>query len=74
MAQVVPTKGSTGMFAARRVVEFMEECGDRHADVIVKTDQEQAIKFLVKDIMQQWTGAKTIVEMSPVGSSKSNGV
>ena len=74
MSQVVPTKGSTGAFAARCVVEFMDECGDRHADVILKTDQEPAIKFLVKDVMQQRTGAKTIVEMSPKASSGSNGV
>ena len=37
-AIVVPSKGSTGMYAANAVVEMMHECGDRDRDVIVKTD------------------------------------
>ena len=53
MAQVVPTKGITRNFAARRVVELIEECGDRYVDVIVKTDQEPALRHLVQDVMLQ---------------------
>ena len=37
---VVPTKGSTGEFAARKVIELVNECGGRDADVIIKTDPE----------------------------------
>ena len=44
---VVPSKGSKGMYAARMVLELISECGDKDRDVIVKTDQEPAIKFLV---------------------------
>ena len=29
--------------------ELIHECGDKDRDIIVKTDQELAIQFLVKD-------------------------
>ena len=74
MASMVPTKGATGAFAARRVIELMDECGDHSTTVIVKSDQEPAIKFLVKDIVQQRTSARTLVEESPKYSSASNGI
>ena len=77
MATVLPDKGSTGKFAADKVMEFMAECGCQSGDVIVKTDQEAAIKYLVKDIVLERgdeKGCRTIVEESPVGSSGSNGV
>ena len=73
MASVVPTKGATGMFAARRVIELVNECGNRDANVIVRTDQEPAIKFLVGDVLKLRTGAKTMVEEAPKRSSGSNG-
>ena len=72
LASVVPTKGATGMFAARRVVELMNECGNRDTHVIVRTDQEPAIKFLVADVLKLRTGAKTMVEEAPKKSSGSN--
>ena len=71
---VVPKKGSTGSFAARRAIELIDECGNGDADIILKSDQEPAIKFLVDDIMKKRTGAKTILEESPKKSSGSNGV
>ena len=74
MTAVVPTKGSTGEFAAKKVIEWINECGDRDADIIVKTDQEPSIKDLVSDVSKNRTGAKTLVEESPKRSSGSNGV
>ena len=73
-AVVVPAKGSTGRYAARMVLDFIQECGDKDRDVIVKSDQEPAIKALVNDICMARTGAKTIMENSPVGSKGSNGI
>ena len=52
----------------------MDECGNRDVDIIVKTNQEPAIRYLVDDIMKNRTGAKTIVEESPKKSSGSNGI
>ena len=49
-AVVVPNKGSTGGFAAKMVLDLINECGDKDRDVILKTDQEPAIKFLVDDV------------------------
>ena len=77
MGTVVPAKGSSGRFAAEKIVEFMEECGDGGMDVIIKSDQEASIQSLVKEVVEVRgdTGARrTIIEQSPVGSSGSNGV
>ena len=74
MASVVPTKGAAGAFAARKAIELINECGDRELDVIVRTDQEPAAKFLVGDILRHRTNAKTMVEESPKRSSGSSGI
>ena len=73
-AVVVPSKGSTGNYAARMVLELMNECGDKDREVIVKSDQEPAIRFLIDDVCTNRTGAKTIKEVSPKYSKGSNGV
>ena len=70
-AVVVLSKGSTGMYAARKVMELISECGDKDRDVIVKTDQEPAIKFLVVDVCMARTGARTIRELVPKNSKGS---
>ena len=67
MAAVVPTKkkdGGTGAFAARKAIELINECGDRELNVIVKSDQEPAINFLMSDISRMRTSGKTLVEES----------
>ena len=71
---VVPSKGSAGMYAARMVLELISECGDKDRDVIMKTDQEPAMKFLVDYVCMARTGAWTIQELVPKNSKGSNGV
>ena len=56
-----------------KVVDYMAELGDSKARVIVKTDQEPAIKTLVKDLVEAREEGRTVVEESPVRSSGSNG-
>jgi hypothetical protein len=73
-AVAVPSKGSTGNFATRMVLDLIKECGDERRDIIVKTDQENAIKFLVDDICTARMGARTFVESGPKGSKGSNGI
>jgi hypothetical protein len=76
-ATVVPEKGSKGRFVADRCLEFFVECGCRAGDIVIKTDQEAAIAYLVKDLVAERgdePGCRTLVEQSPVGSSGSNGV
>ena len=72
MASVVPTKGGTGAFAARKAIEQINESGHRELNVIVKSDQEPAIKFLMNDMSRMRTSGKTLVEESPKRSSGSN--
>ena len=74
MAAVLPSKGSTGKFAADRAMEFITECGNESGDIIIKTDQEAAIKYLVKALVTERgdeKGSRTIVEETPVGSKGS---
>ena len=52
----------------------MNECGNKDANIILKSDQEPAIKYLVSDVQRGRTGAKTMVEESPKKSSGSNGI
>ena len=73
-AVVVPSKRSIGMYAAQMVLELISECGDKDRDVIVKTDQEPAIKFFVDDVCMARTGARTIRELAPKNSKGSNRV
>ena len=56
------------------VIELINECGDKDQDVILKTDQEPAIKFLVDDVCVNRTGARTIKECARQGSKGSNGI
>ena len=74
MASVVLVKGTSGQFAALKVLEFLRQCGAEEANIILKTDQEPAIDALVKDVAKSRGPATTVVEKSPVGSSGSNGV
>ena len=56
-AKIVPSKGSTGRFAARKVLDVINECGDKDRAIILKTDQQPSIKFLVDDICMARTAA-----------------
>ena len=76
MAAVVPRK-STGFYIAKRVMAFLQEVGCEFGDVTVKSDQEEAIKSVVKDVgglRAAAGGGRFVEEMSPVGASASNGV
>jgi hypothetical protein len=64
-AVVAPSEGSTGNFAASMVNELIVERGDKNRDIIVKTDQEPAIQFLVEDVCVSRTCARTIKETAP---------
>lgn len=59
-AVIVPSKGSTGSYATRMVMDLIAECGDKDRDIMVKTDQEPAIKFLADDLCVGKTGARNM--------------
>ena len=74
MSDVIPTKGSTGKFAAARTAAFIRELGYGAVPIILKSDQEPAIGALVNEIARIRAPAATQPEQSPVGSSASNGM
>ena len=73
MATAVPEKGGHGIYARDKILEFMEENGDKTGDVVVKNDQEPAIKLLTQDVVDARPEGKTLLEESPVESHQSNG-
>ena len=75
MSTAVPSK-STGKFIVDRVWAFLQELGIEGQDVIIKTDQEPAVKHLVDEIGRRkaMVGGRWIKENSPVDSHASNGV
>jgi len=76
MAARVPTK-TTGNYIQKRVVGFLREVGCLHGDLVVKSDQEPAIKTVVEDVGRAKAAdgsGKYIVENSPVDASQSNGM
>jgi hypothetical protein len=74
MSTTVPAKGSLGTFACDKVMQFLDECGCSENDVVIKTDQEPAIEFLMKDVKEARTKARTLIEEAPKQSKGSNGM
>ena len=72
---VVPRKGAHTP-TAQKVVGFVKELGCENVDVVVKSDQEPAIRAMVREIcrIRSANGVRTIPESSPAYSSASNGV
>ena len=62
------------MFSVDKGLEFIAESGDASNKILVKTDQENAIEYFVKELVEARSEGKTIVEESPVKSSQSNGL
>ena len=73
-SSVVPAKGTSHEFLARRIRAFISELGYDHVDILMKSDQEPAIVDLVREAARIRAPARTLTEESPVGSSASNGV
>ena len=69
----VPTKGSLGRFAVDKALDFIHELGDRGSRIMVKIDQEPAIKTWARDLCEAREDGRTILEESPKKSSGSNG-
>ena len=48
---VVPAKGTTGKYVSSEVVRFLNEQGCSMTDIVIKSDQEHAIKYVVDDVL-----------------------
>ena len=55
-------KGSTGTYAANETIEYMNQC----KNMVLKSDHENYMKHLVEDLCVARTGAKTIINSSPL--------
>ena len=89
MATVVPMKGGSIEFPAKRILAFLKEIGLENADIVMKSDQENAIADLLNVVSKRRAAAskmegvtlgdaappvaRTIHEMSPVADSQANG-
>ena len=65
MATAIPSKGSTGKFGVDKCLEFFEENGDSQGTIIIKSDQEPAMGFLLKELVEARPEGRTIVEEAP---------
>jgi len=69
-AEVAPRKGEDP-YAIRRLTAVIREFG--YTKIIIKCDQEPAIKALRNCVTQELSGVEVLPEESPVGESQSNG-
>ena len=74
MATAIPGKGSTGKFGVDKCLEFFQENGDSQGTIIVKSDQEPAMEYLMKELVEARPEGRTIVEEAPKQSKGSNGI
>ena len=74
LASVVPLKGASHEFPAKRMCAFLKELGLDHRDVVFKSDQEAALGEFLQEVVKRRSDARTFVEQSPVASSACNGV
>ena len=62
MATMVPMKGGSIEFPARRVLAFLKEIGLEGADVVFKSDQENAIGDLLNNIAKRRSAISKMVK------------
>ena len=74
LATVVPKKGMSHEFPAKRVMAYLREMGLDQCELDIKHDQEAALADLVNEVVRQRGSVRTIREQAPVGSSQSNGI
>ena len=76
LSTVVPRR-TAGEWIWRRLMAWLREIGLVSVDIIVKSDNEPALTSLVASwstMRAMTSGSRMIIENSPVGSSKSNGI
>eukprot|EP00973_Karenia_brevis_P091878 12409601-Karenia_brevis.AAC.1 len=71
MSMWVPAKGVGHQWVVRRLAVWIDSLG--YGRIILKSDQEESIQALQKAVKELRT-ADTVLENSPVGESRSNGL
>ena len=72
VAHVVPYKGAGVEWLGEQMVRDLHRLG-AHGKVVLKSDQEPAIVDVLRDVAKMRGDGRTVLEHSPVYSSKSNG-
>ena len=72
-AHVVPHKGGSHKEVVALLARDLARWGF-HGKVIMKCDQEAAIEDLLREVARYRGNAETLIEMSPVRDSASNGI
>ena len=71
LSMAVPSKGDEPSWVPQRCARWIDSLG--HQSVILKTDQEPAIRAWARAVAR-YRDAATVPEICPVGDSQSNGV
>ena len=66
LAATIPVKGFEGRYMSDKGLDYLAEAGDMEGRIIIKSDQEPAVKRLVQDLVEARAGGKSVVEESPV--------
>ena len=77
MLSTVVSRKTTGEWICRRLMAWLREIGLESVDIIVKSDNEPTLTSLIASwstMRAMKSGSRMIIESSPVGSSKSNGI
>ena len=61
MASVVPVKGASNEFPAKRISAFIREIGLEGQDLVPRSDQEPALKDLLAEVGRRRIPAKTFL-------------
>ena len=65
VSAVVPQKRTTREYASAEVVNFINGQGYAFKDVVINSDQEHAIKYVIDDVCMAMAGAKTVKVNAP---------
>eukprot|EP00973_Karenia_brevis_P095773 12429052-Karenia_brevis.AAC.1 len=65
MATTVSNKGGTGRFARDKCLDFIRECRDQEIEILLKSDQEAGVEFVIEEIVDARTERRTIDEGAP---------
>ena len=71
-AQVVKQKGKFSGVAVD-IINYIRNLGMEHEDIIIKSDQENSMHDVIRDVQRLRTSASTLLEHSPVGDHQANG-
>ena len=72
VAHVVPSEGTGAEWVARQLAKDIRKCGC-HGRVVIKTDGENAVKSLARDVALERGDLPTVLEKPPPSDSKAKG-